>query len=56
MTDDPKTLVSTEWLARHLKNPDLRVLDGSWYLPHEGRNPQDEYNVGHIPGALVSAK
>ena len=26
--DDPKTLVSTEWLAAHMKDPDLRVLDG----------------------------
>ena len=27
MADDPKTLVSTEWLAKHLKDPDLRILD-----------------------------
>ena len=26
MTDDPKTLVSTEWLAAHLNDPDLRVI------------------------------
>ena len=35
MTDDPKTLVSTQWLARHLKDPDLRILDASMYLPAE---------------------
>ncbi|MEM1073873.1 MAG: 3-mercaptopyruvate sulfurtransferase [Pseudomonadota bacterium] len=51
MSDDPKTLVSTEWLARHLKDPDLRVLDGSWYLPEAGRNARDEYDTAHIPGA-----
>ncbi|MCG7521653.1 3-mercaptopyruvate sulfurtransferase [Ruegeria sp. Ofav3-42] len=51
MQDDPKTLVSTEWLAAHLKDPDLRVLDGSWYLPQQGRNAKAEYDTAHIPGA-----
>lgn len=51
MQDDPKTLVSTDWLAAHLKDPDLRVLDGSWYLPQAGRDPKVEYDAAHIPGA-----
>lgn len=51
MTDDPKTLVSTAWLAQHLKDPDLRVLDASWYLPEAGRNPHAEYEAAHVPGA-----
>ncbi|MBO9447991.1 3-mercaptopyruvate sulfurtransferase [Ruegeria sp. R14_0] len=51
MQDDPKTLVSTEWLAAHLKDPDLRVLDGSWYLPQQGRDAKAEYETAHIPGA-----
>ena len=51
MQDDPKTLVSTDWLAAHLKNPDLRVLDGSMYLPGSGRDAKAEYNAAHIPGA-----
>ncbi|MDV4168788.1 3-mercaptopyruvate sulfurtransferase [Rhodovulum sp. FJ3] len=50
-TDDPKTLVSTQWLADHLQNPDLRVLDASWYMPDSGRNPRAEYDAAHIPGA-----
>ena len=49
--DDPKTLVSTDWLANHLKDPDLRVLDASWYMPDTGRNGRAEYEAGHIPGA-----
>lgn len=49
--DDPKTLVSTEWLEQHLKDPDLRVLDASWYLPTDPRNPRTEYEAQHIPGA-----
>ena len=48
---DPKTLVSTDWLAKHLKDPDLRLLDASWYLPDAGRDPKAEYDAAHIPGA-----
>lgn len=46
------SLVSTGWLARHLGESDLRVLDASWYLPEDGRDPEAEYRAGHIPGAL----
>lgn len=51
MADDPKTLVSTEWLAAHLKDPDLRIIDASWYMPDAGRDAQAEYQAAHIPGA-----
>lgn len=51
MQDDSKTLVSTNWLAAHLKDPDLRVLDGSMYLASAGRDAKAEYNAAHIPGA-----
>ncbi len=49
--DDPKTLVSTDWLAAHLDDPDLRIFDASWYLPGMGRNGRAEYDAAHIPGA-----
>lgn len=49
--DDPKTLVSTEWLAAHMKDPDLRILDGSWHLPTVDRDARAEYEAAHIPGA-----
>ena len=48
---DPQLLVSTEWLAEHLKAPDLRILDASWYLPGDKRDPKAEYDAAHIPGA-----
>ncbi|MEP6066297.1 MAG: 3-mercaptopyruvate sulfurtransferase [Paracoccaceae bacterium] len=51
MTDDPKTLVSTDWLAKHLNDPDMRVIDGSWYLPAAARDPKAEFDACHIPGA-----
>ena len=49
--DDPHTLVSTDWLASHLKDPDLRLLDASWFLPPSERNARAEYEAAHIPGA-----
>lgn len=49
--DDPKTLVSTTWLAAHLKDPDLRILDATWFLPNDTRDPRAEYDAAHIPGA-----
>ena len=51
MTDDPKTLVSTEWLAAHLDDPDLRIIDASWHMPAAGRDARAEYEAAHIPGA-----
>ncbi len=51
MQDDPRTLVSTDWLAKHLKDPDMRILDASWYLPDAGRDARAEYEAAHIPGA-----
>jgi len=49
--DDPKTLVSTEWLSAHMNDPDLRIIDASYYLPDMGRDARAEYEAGHIPGA-----
>ncbi|THD74014.1 3-mercaptopyruvate sulfurtransferase [Thalassobius vesicularis] len=49
--DDPKTLVSTEWLAAHIKDPDLRILDASMFLPGVGRDAKAEYDQAHIPNA-----
>ena len=43
-------LVSTEWLAAHLN--EVRVVDASWYMPDEKREPGREFEAGHIPGAV----
>ena len=45
-------LVSTDWLAEHLGDPGLVVLDGSWHMPADGRDAKAEYVAGHIPGAV----
>ncbi len=48
---DPTTLVSTDWLAAHFDDPDLRILDATWFLPGSERNARAEYHAAHIPGA-----
>src|SRR5215211_8889732 len=44
--------VSTSWLQEHLNDPNIVVVDGSWYLPNQNRDPQAEYLAGHIPGTV----
>jgi thiosulfate/3-mercaptopyruvate sulfurtransferase len=44
--------VSTEWLNQRLTDPNIVVIDGSWYLPTMNRDPQAEFLAGHIPGAI----
>ena len=45
-------LVPTSWLATHLGEPGLVLLDASWYLPTSGRDPRAEYRASHVPGAV----
>jgi thiosulfate/3-mercaptopyruvate sulfurtransferase len=45
-------LVSTAWLAEHLRDHNVVVVDGSYYLPTEKRDALAEYRAGHIPGAV----
>ncbi|XP_012087371.1 thiosulfate/3-mercaptopyruvate sulfurtransferase 1, mitochondrial isoform X2 [Jatropha curcas] len=49
-TNEP--VVSVDWLHANLREPDMKVLDASWYMPDEQRNPFQEYQVAHIPGAV----
>jgi len=46
-----ESLVSTDWLAEHLGEPDLVVVDSSWHMPASGRSGRDEYLAAHIAGA-----
>lgn len=45
-------LVSVDWLAAHLRAPDVVVVDATWHLPTANRNAQEEYMAAHVPGAL----
>lgn len=46
------SLVSVDWLVRHLAKPDLRVVDASWHLPSTNRDGAAEFRQGHLPGAV----
>lgn len=46
-----ESLVSTGWLAEHLGEPDLVVVDSSWHMPASGRRGSEEFLKAHIPGA-----
>lgn len=48
----PAPLVSTAWLAAHLGEPALVVVDASWYLAAMQRDGHAEYRAGHLPGAV----
>jgi thiosulfate/3-mercaptopyruvate sulfurtransferase len=50
VTDRSRWFVSTAWLAEHLGDPNVVIVDGSWHLA--GRNARAEYDAGHIPGAV----
>ncbi len=45
-------LVSTDWLAAHLNDPNIRVVDVRWYLLEKDKVGREEYLRGHIPGAI----
>ena len=46
-------LVTTEWLAEHLDDDGVRVLDVSGFLDEAGVNrAHDEYLAEHIPGSV----
>ena len=45
-------VVTTGWLAEHLGESGLQVVDGSWHMPHLARDPRTEFVQVHIPGAV----
>lgn len=49
-TDDP--LVSTEWLAAHLGDPKIKIIDATFKMPGILPLPKDDYLASHLPGAV----
>ncbi|KAK9865518.1 hypothetical protein WJX84_007915 [Apatococcus fuscideae] len=45
------SLVGPSWLSDRLEQKDVKILDGSWYLPAAGRDAKAEFRQGRIPGA-----
>jgi thiosulfate/3-mercaptopyruvate sulfurtransferase len=48
----PEALVGTDWLAAHLGDPHVRVVDSSFKLPDITPTAREDYDKGHIPGAV----
>src|SRR6516165_3907341 len=46
-------LVSTEWMAQHLRDPNVVAVYSSYYLPAQKIDGHAEYRSGHIPGAVL---
>ena len=44
--------ISADELASRLGQPNLRIVDGSWYLPAQNRDGAAEYAAARIPGAV----
>lgn len=42
----PEVLVTTEWLAEHLEDPKVRIVEVDW-------DPSSAYELGHVPGAAL---
>lgn len=45
-------LVDGAWLETRLADPQIRVIDASWYLPAQKRDARAEYEAAHIPRAV----
>ena len=48
----PEALVSTGWLAAHLGDPHVRLVDASFKLPGIAPTARQDYDSAHIPGAV----
>src|SRR5215470_17212364 len=48
----PEALVGTEWLAAHLGDRRIRIVDSSFKLPGITPTAREDYGRGHIPGAV----
>ena len=44
------SLVTTDWVLDNLDS--LKVIDASWHMPAQKRNPVEEYQNGHIPNSV----
>jgi thiosulfate/3-mercaptopyruvate sulfurtransferase len=45
-------LVTTDWLHKRLGDPDVQVVDATWYMPTEAGSGRADYEAAHVPGAV----
>ncbi len=48
----PDALVSTEWLAEHLADPGVKILDCTWHHPSTNLDGRTQYRGRHLPGSV----
>lgn len=48
---DTKGMVSVAWLAAHIDDPDLRIVDATWHFGGD-RKGIDDHHEARIPGAI----
>jgi thiosulfate/3-mercaptopyruvate sulfurtransferase len=46
-------IVSTQWLADRMNDPDLRIVAAPFFMPGDPRTPLTEFEASHIPGAVL---
>ncbi|MFC1673604.1 3-mercaptopyruvate sulfurtransferase [Pseudomonadota bacterium] len=49
---NPEALVTGEWLEANLDDPNLRIIDATYHLPHADRDAYEEWTFRHIPGSV----
>jgi thiosulfate/3-mercaptopyruvate sulfurtransferase len=49
---NPNALVSTDWLSANIDDPNISIVDASFYLPTANRDPKNEFLICHIPKAV----
>lgn len=47
-----EALVSTTWLAEHLSDPDLRILDCTWHHVSTNLDGRTQYRGRHLPNSV----
>ncbi|MGE3476983.1 MAG: sulfurtransferase [Rhodospirillaceae bacterium] len=52
MNGKTPALVETQWLADHLDDPNVRIVDVSYFVPGGVEPARKQYLEGHIPGAI----
>ena len=50
--DKMTELVETDWLKENLNNPEMKIIDGSWYMPGSGLNAIEIFKKQHIPNSI----
>ena len=44
------SLVTTDWVLENLNS--LKIIDATWHMPAQKRNPAEEYLNAHIPNSV----